>query len=227
MAEAAVRRDESSNRGEDARRRLVDAALEIFGAHGFDGASTRILAEKAGVNLAAIPYYFGGKEGLYRATAEYIVEANNRELAPVLTRITGALAATRRPTRQVAAQLLHDLLERFSWLLIGSDQAERWSNFVMREQMQPGAAFEILYSGIMRPVTLTCARLLGILFQRSADDPRIAIRAQSILGQVLIFRVSHRCALRLMGWKDFSAERVKLIQSVVFADVDRIVAAGK
>ncbi|HYL57443.1 MAG TPA: CerR family C-terminal domain-containing protein [Candidatus Acidoferrales bacterium] len=227
MAEAAVRRDESSNRGEDARRRLVDAALEVFGAHGFDGASTRILAEKAGVNLAAIPYYFGGKEGLYRATAEYIVEASNRELAPVMTKINSALAAARRPTRQVAAALLRDLLERFSWLLIGSGQAERWSNFVMREQMQPGAAFEILYSGIMRPVTFTCARLLGVLFQRSADDPRIAIRAQSILGQVLIFRVSHRTALRHMGWKEFSAERVKLIQSVVFADVDRIIAAGK
>jgi AcrR family transcriptional regulator len=226
MAEAAVRRDENSNRGEDARRRLVDAALEVFGAHGFDGASTRILAEKAGVNLAAIPYYFGGKEGLYRAAAEYIVEASNRELASVLAAINSALAA-RRPPRRVAERLLHDLLERFSWLLIGSDQAERWSNFVMREQMQPGAAFEVLYAGIMRPVTLTCARLLGVLFQRSADDPRIAIRAQSILGQVLIFRVSHRSALRLMGWKEFSPERVKLIQSVVLADVDRIIAAGK
>src|SRR5271169_4532433 len=135
MGTAAVRglrrQGGADTRGEEARQRLVQSAIEVFGAYGFDGASTRILAEKAGVNLAAIPYYFGGKEGLYRATAEYIVEASNRELAPVLAAINTALAAARRPPRRVAARLLHDLLERFSWLLIGSGQAERWSNFVM------------------------------------------------------------------------------------------------
>lgn len=54
--------------GEAARARLLDAALRLFGERGFAATSTRDIAEAAGVNLAAIRYYFGDKQGLYRAT---------------------------------------------------------------------------------------------------------------------------------------------------------------
>jgi AcrR family transcriptional regulator len=53
--------------GEDARRRLFQAALTLFAHKGFGNTSTRELAEAAGVNIAAISYYFGDKAGLYRA----------------------------------------------------------------------------------------------------------------------------------------------------------------
>lgn len=53
--------------GEDARRRLFHAALTLFAHKGFGNTSTRELAEAAGVNIAAISYYFGDKAGLYRA----------------------------------------------------------------------------------------------------------------------------------------------------------------
>jgi TetR/AcrR family transcriptional regulator, regulator of cefoperazone and chloramphenicol sensitivity len=54
--------------GEVARAKLLDAALRLFGERGFAATSTRDIAEAAGVNLAAIRYYFGDKQGLYRAT---------------------------------------------------------------------------------------------------------------------------------------------------------------
>ena len=44
----------SHQRGEETRGRILEAALELFAASGFDGASTRTLAERAGVNLPAI-----------------------------------------------------------------------------------------------------------------------------------------------------------------------------
>ena len=56
----------------DTRERLVDAALEVFAARGFDGATTRAIAERAGVALAALPYHFETKEALWRAAAERI-----------------------------------------------------------------------------------------------------------------------------------------------------------
>jgi TetR/AcrR family transcriptional regulator, regulator of cefoperazone and chloramphenicol sensitivity len=49
------------------RARLLDAGLRLFAAQGFAKTSTRELAEAAGVNVAAISYYFGDKAGLYRA----------------------------------------------------------------------------------------------------------------------------------------------------------------
>jgi AcrR family transcriptional regulator len=49
------------------RQRLLDAALRLFAQQGYARTSTREIAETAGVNVAAISYYFGDKAGLYRA----------------------------------------------------------------------------------------------------------------------------------------------------------------
>jgi TetR/AcrR family transcriptional regulator len=54
----------------EARAKIAAAAEELFAARGFDGAAIRDIAKKAGVNGAMIHYYFGNKEGLYRAMLE-------------------------------------------------------------------------------------------------------------------------------------------------------------
>ena len=56
----------------NANARLLDAGVDVFGKHGFDAATTRMIAKKADVNIAAIPYYFNGKEGLYHAVVSHI-----------------------------------------------------------------------------------------------------------------------------------------------------------
>jgi TetR/AcrR family transcriptional regulator, regulator of cefoperazone and chloramphenicol sensitivity len=53
--------------GEESRHRLLLAAVQCFAEHGFAKTSTRMIATLAGVNIAAISYYFGDKAGLYRA----------------------------------------------------------------------------------------------------------------------------------------------------------------
>ncbi len=53
--------------GQDARTRLLDAALGLFADQGFAKTSTREIAHAAQVNVASISYYFGDKAGLYRA----------------------------------------------------------------------------------------------------------------------------------------------------------------
>jgi AcrR family transcriptional regulator len=53
--------------GQQARLRLLDAGLALFADKGFAETSTREIAQLAQVNVAAISYYFGDKDGLYRA----------------------------------------------------------------------------------------------------------------------------------------------------------------
>lgn len=62
----------AQQRGIDTRERLVTAALEAFADHGFAGATTRAIAERAGVALAALPYHFETKDALWRAAADRI-----------------------------------------------------------------------------------------------------------------------------------------------------------
>ncbi len=46
---------------------ILDAAEEIFAAHGYEGTSLRDIGTRANINAALIQYYFGSKAGLYKA----------------------------------------------------------------------------------------------------------------------------------------------------------------
>src|SRR5271154_6910627 len=119
-------------RGDATRMRLIEAAIEIFAANGFDGTSTRMLAERAQANLAAIPYYFGGKTGLYRAAAQHIADGMKEKLLGAVTDVEAALnnqTLGRRPL----LELLDDLMiGKFAALVISSEEADNWSGFIVR-----------------------------------------------------------------------------------------------
>src|SRR5712692_6963553 len=54
-------------RAEETRRRILDAALELFRERGFDSTSTRQIARRAGVANGAAYYYFRSKEEMVLA----------------------------------------------------------------------------------------------------------------------------------------------------------------
>jgi AcrR family transcriptional regulator len=51
--------------GEDTRAALIAAARETFVEKGYDGATVRAIAARAGVDAAMVNHWFGGKEGLF------------------------------------------------------------------------------------------------------------------------------------------------------------------
>jgi TetR/AcrR family transcriptional regulator len=59
-------------RSEATREALLDAALAEFSARGFDGASTRAIAEAAGTHQPQINYHFDSKELLWMATVDHL-----------------------------------------------------------------------------------------------------------------------------------------------------------
>ena len=46
---------------------MLDAAECLFAEHGYTGTSLRMISQQASVNIASANYYFGGKEGLWKA----------------------------------------------------------------------------------------------------------------------------------------------------------------
>ena len=105
-------------RGEQARAALLRAATRVFAEKGFAKASTREICEMAGVNVAAIHYYFSDKAGLYRAVYILPVEqitASSREFdspelsfAESMNLVYGAfLTPMREGDELMAAMRLH------------------------------------------------------------------------------------------------------------------------
>ena len=80
--EVSVAQQPQPSRGDETRNLLLDAGLNLFAVHGFDGVTTRQLARESGANVAAIAYHFGGKRELYRAILQQLVEDTEPFLGP-------------------------------------------------------------------------------------------------------------------------------------------------
>ncbi|MEW5926661.1 MAG: TetR family transcriptional regulator [Gemmatimonadota bacterium] len=60
---------------QDTSDAILDAAEELFAKQGFAATTTKQIGSAAGVNPALIHYYFGTKEGLYRALLRRLFES--------------------------------------------------------------------------------------------------------------------------------------------------------
>ena len=74
--------------GQETREALLAAAAEEFAEKGFEGASTRGICARAGVNAALANRYFGTKEALYRVIAKRLFGELGAPLASLAERVT-------------------------------------------------------------------------------------------------------------------------------------------
>ena len=209
--------------GEKTRERLLKAAVEIFGRQGYDGASTRAIVDAAGANIQAIPYYFGGKEGLYLATATYLggeigrytAESRNR----AVRRLTEAEAGGKPLKRKEAAAMLREITMDMIRLLLSPDMAAG-SQFVLREQMTPTLAFDNLFDSIIGPLNLLYSRLVAVMLgQADPLCPAVRVRAFSFLGGLFVFRFGKPTLLKVLQLDDLGDEQMALVAETVDAMV--------
>jgi AcrR family transcriptional regulator len=73
-------------RAEDTRRKIYEAALELFREKGFDETTMRDIASKAGVALGGAYYYFSSKDAIVLAFYREMQETSNQ---PVLEALAG------------------------------------------------------------------------------------------------------------------------------------------
>jgi TetR/AcrR family transcriptional regulator len=66
---------------DDIRQQLLDSALVEFGAKGFDGASTRSIAQRVDAHQPQINYHFASKEALWTAAVDHLFGLLGEELA--------------------------------------------------------------------------------------------------------------------------------------------------
>lgn len=204
-------------RGEHTRQRLLEAAIELFAELGYERASTRTIARHAGVSLPALQYYFGGKEGLYRACAEYITEDVRWRLGPAAERVRSALGRSDL-TRTELLELLRAVVEPFLEGL-ATDRPESWALFFARAQGEHNAAFEAIFEQIGRRLLATVTEIVGRILGPSVPTPEVAIRSVFIVGQLTLVRRARPIMLRALGWPDFDGERLKTLKEVVWKGI--------
>lgn len=139
-----------SDRGSAAREQLIRHATRIFAAKGFAGASTREICDAAGANVAAIHYYFGDKEGLYRAV-----------LMRPITQVTGQFGRFDDPSIPFE-QVLRRILGTFVDMALNDDPQELdMTRLHLRESLEPSPIFRDVVTQSILPKHNALATLIA------------------------------------------------------------------
>jgi AcrR family transcriptional regulator len=199
-------------RGEETRARIITTALRVFGEEGFNKASTRQIAADAGVNPPALQYYFGGKEGLHRACAQFIIDRMLGIVSPALTRARELQPAARR---EQAIDALCAVLDAMADGLVAAG-SESWSRFITRGKADgAGPAMGMLRANISLPILQTMTQLIARATGGDAADEVTRIKALAILGQVHTFHTNRESTMEVLKWPEFDAQRLQMIKTVI------------
>lgn len=156
--------------GVEARARLLHTALRLFAEKGFANTSTRELATAAGVNIAAISYYFGDKAGLYRAAYTEPMGGNYGEVI------------TFDPTPATLEPALRLMLTQFVAPLKQGDLVQQCMRLHFREMLEPTGLWAEEIDNGLRPAHEALVQVLCQHLKLEQVDDDIHRLAFSVVG---------------------------------------------
>ena len=195
-----------TSRGALSRERMLRAAVDQFGRHGFDGTTTRMVAQAADMNLGAIPYYFGSKDDLYLGAVDFLADFINAKQVDALNTLRDLASATTDAHRLI--DLVVDFLTAQARHLLADDVPSSWVQFFMRVQGEAGPAFDRLYQRVVEPTQREVDTLVARICGSPADTMLPYTVTFLAWHQVFSFRLSDTILLRRMGWPELNNERI-------------------
>ena len=206
-------------RGIEARRRIIDVAITAFGDLGFDGASTRAIAKLARVKLGSLRYYFGNKEKLYLACAEHIATYGEERLEAFANRI-GAMVTGSDGSRErlldIARMVVETSLEHF----LTPQHPSPWVMFLVREQMNPGPGYDIMYQRFTRRFVGLWSGLVGRILGRPANDEVSLLKTFCVMGQLFTFERNLYTVKRTLGWDQINDKRLAKMKRALWQQIE-------
>jgi len=213
QAPGAARRAPEVDRG-SAAERLIEGSGPLFAEQGFAAVSTRQIAHAAGVNLSAITYHFGGKERLYQALIQRLVDDLAPQRQALISFLEAGLAAAGGERDKLAR-----LAAEFVRLVIGfvlSSALPRWRiQLLLREINQPSAAFALIMRGHIDPLQDALAELVAAATGGAPGDEETRLLTQGVVGQCMLFGLGRAVVLWRLSWDDYTPERIDRVVEVV------------
>ncbi len=157
------------------RERLLKAAAAVFAKDGFEKASLRAICLKANANVAAVKYYFGSKDGLYREVFLSSCQDSMKEDAPV----TLADGASPEDTLR---RWIHHLLDH---VLLKRAKNPVKSQIMAHEMREPTPCLNEFIKLIVRPFHEELQRIIAAVMGRRVVDEDCALYCHHIIGLCL------------------------------------------
>ena len=200
---------------------IMNAAEELFAAAGYNATSLRAITQAADVNLAAVNYHFGGKQGLLEAIY-------NRRIAPMNTARIDSLEKLEK-TWLSSPIPLDNLVKSFIKPALSMSRNEDGKHFVTllgRSYMEPNPILQeqvrSMFSEVSERFATSFARTLPYL---SRDE--LYCRMHFMVG-VLAYCMSGADLMRMIASSQFldNASSETLINNLVDFVCNGMAASG-
>lgn len=160
----------------ETRAKLLQAAGVVFAEHGFHSATVRDICHRAGANIAAVNYHFGGKEALYRALLQYSFDEAQRKY-PVKIDPSA-------PPEEKLGSFIATTLER----MLDESKASWHGRLMMREMTEPTGQLEAIAESYMRPHFALLLSILNELLGPTVPECRRRLLGLSTFGQLVFYK---------------------------------------
>jgi TetR/AcrR family transcriptional regulator len=166
--------------------RILEAAVEIFAAKGFEGTTTTDIAERADLPKANVHYYFGTKEKIYRAVLDDILDIWLDEADHWITRERTPREALEGYIRsKIALSRKKPEASRIyaNELLCGAAHLTQYLNFDLRQRVQTlsSVVTEWIARGEIRPIDPV--HLLFCIWAMTQTYADFSVQISAVLGK--------------------------------------------
>lgn len=211
---------------ENTSDRLIKVAMEMFAEHGYDKTSVRELAKKADANIAAINYHFGGKEGLYQAVLEYIVNYMDSWAMPLVEEYKSFLKEQNESfDMNKTITWIEEFINAFMYRAFESyDSNILLHKIIAREQLKPRLGFDKIYGlATIKLAEDIISDLLSKISNTNINDEKIIIYTVSITGLMESFISANSTIRAQLKVDDFTNTQKEYIKEVVIYQVKNII----
>ena len=196
------------------KARILVAAEEVFAGKGFEGASTREIAARAGVNISSLHYHWESKETLYfavfRNIFDQIVDLLRNTLAPLLTR--------QGKREQAIDVTMRELFDFFA-------DNPNVPKLLMRRIVENEEIDVGIERDILAPAWTVFSEWLGRLGRRPPSDDESRLFMLSVHSVLLVYLLDSRSYRSLLGGSVRSGPLRERVRRHVTQLVHRLLAA--
>jgi AcrR family transcriptional regulator len=190
-----------ADRPSDTRRRIIEAAGEIFVDSGYRYTTIRAIIDRAGVNVAAINYHFGSKKNLYLTVLKYWREKAFEKYPFDLT------DSSSESPRQRLVSFIRALLFR----VLDEGDGSRFARLMVQELIQPTSGFDVIVEETLRPFFAFLSGTVRQLFPVAPPEETVNLCCLSIVGQVFQLYMGRHVVRRLLNREGYSKEEIEKV----------------
>jgi len=182
----------------ETRRKLIDAAGQVFAERGLHAATLQEITDRAGVNKAAVNYHFRDKLELYAAVVRHCLSFSHADPTP--QEMTGP------PEDCLRALITHIIRE-----ILDPSKPPWRSAIINHELAQPTAALDAVMDELIAPRSRLQRNIVRRILGPRASEEKVARVTLSIIAQCLVYLHDRRIMARLhpiLAQDDRKAEEI-------------------